>query len=415
MPVKKSTKPEKTVNKLSVELRNIHKTFKGEKGENDFAAVTDMNLQIEQGEFFTLLGPSGCGKTTTLRMIAGFEQPSRGEILIAGQPMIDIPPNRRPVNTVFQNYALFPHLNVQENIAFGLKTRRVPLAERQRRVAEALELVRLPGLQKRKPSQLSGGQQQRVALARALINEPAVLLLDEPLGALDLKLRKAVQIELKRLQKQLEITFIYVTHDQEETLTISDRIAVMNLGVVQQIGTPRQIYEHPVNRFVADFIGETNFLEGNVAQVGEVASIDLGGVIALGTANGEALAVGQAITMTLRPEKINLYPRGSADILRTEIGLKPEELKALFGTNLPSGKVDMYAYLKAEKNAVVLEARVEEVIYIGTDIRYQVSLANGLPLVVRIQNFGARYDTTFEVGAEVYVHWPAENARILVE
>ncbi len=403
------------MNKLAVELRHISKTFKGTRGEKDVAAVYDLNIQIEHGEFFTLLGPSGCGKTTTLRMIAGFEQPDHGEIFIGGMPMTNMPSNKRPVNTVFQNYALFPHLNIADNIAFGLKTRRVPLPERQRKVDEALELVQLSGIHQRKPSQLSGGQQQRVALARALVNEPLVLLLDEPLGALDLKLRKAVQLELKQLQRQLEMTFVYVTHDQEEAMTISDRIAVMNHGRVEQIGTPRQIYEHPLNRFVADFIGETNFLSGAVETVGDMVTVALGEVRAQGVANGHPLAVGQAVTLTIRPEKINLYPKGTSDIIRSEIGLKPDELKTLFGGDLSLGEIDMFRYLKAERNNVILDAHVVEVIYIGTDIRYLVSLTNGMRMVVRVQNFGVRYDTAFQVGDEVYVHWPVENAKILAD
>jgi spermidine/putrescine transport system ATP-binding protein len=329
--------------------------------------------------------------------------------------MNQIPPNKRPVNTVFQNYALFPHLNVADNIAFGLKTRKVPAPERRRRVDEALEMVLLPDMQQRKPSQLSGGQQQRVALARALVNEPAVLLLDEPLGALDLKLRKAVQLELKRLQKQLGITFIYVTHDQEEAMTISDRIAVMNRGKIEQIGSPQEIYETPVNRFVADFIGETNFLSGTTVQTGASVTVDLGGVIAQGVCRIASLQTGQTVTLTIRPEKINLYPRGRANILTTELGLRPDELNVLLGTTLPSDDVDVYQYLKAEQNNVVLDATIEEIVYIGTDIRYQVALGNGMRIVARIQNFGARYDATFQQGDGVYVHWPVENATILID
>ncbi len=231
------------------------------------AAVNGVNLVLPSGEFFTLLGPSGCGKTTTLRMIAGFETPTAGEIYIQGQEMSRTPPYRRPVNTVFQNYALFPHLTIEKNVAFGLNVKKMPKAEQQRRVQETLALVQLPTVGQRKPTQLSGGQQQRVALARALINRPAVLLLDEPLGALDYKLRQAMQLELKALQLEVGITFVYVTHDQEEALTMSDRIAVMNQGQVLQVGTPIEIYERPNSRFVANFIGETNFLEGRVTQV----------------------------------------------------------------------------------------------------------------------------------------------------
>jgi spermidine/putrescine transport system ATP-binding protein len=247
----------------AVELREVSKRF------GEVEAVHQVSLQIREGEFFSLLGPSGCGKTTTLRMIAGFERPDAGEILIRGQRMNEVPPFHRPVNTVFQHYALFPHMTVFENVAFGLEMKRLPREEIRRRVAEALRLVRLTGLENRYPRQLSGGQQQRVALARALVNRPAVLLLDEPLGALDLKLRKEMQLELKNLQHQVGITFIYVTHDQEEAMTMSDRIAVMNQGRVLQVGTPVEIYERPATRFVADFIGETNFLEGRLVAFEE--------------------------------------------------------------------------------------------------------------------------------------------------
>ncbi len=239
-----------------VQLRNVVKTFDGH------AAVNDLSLHVKSGEFLTLLGPSGCGKTTTLRLIAGFEQPTKGEIFIDGKQMNGIPPYARDVNTVFQSYALFPHMNVYDNIAFGLRMKKMAGREIKRRVLEILELVRLEAFASRRPDQLSGGQKQRVAIARALVNNPQVLLLDEPLGALDLKLRKQMQMELKHLQEELGITFIYVTHDQEEALTMSDRIAVMNAGVVEQIGTPDEIYDKPATRFVADFVGESNLLEG---------------------------------------------------------------------------------------------------------------------------------------------------------
>src|SRR5687768_2490378 len=235
-----------------------------------------MDLSIERGAFYSLLGPSGCGKTTTLRMIAGFEQPTEGEIFLAGQPIAGVPPYRRNVNTVFQHYALFPHMDVAQNVGYGLRQRKVDRKEEERRVAEALELVRLPGYGKRRTWEMSGGQQQRVALARALVNRPTVLLLDEPLGALDLKLRKEMQLELKKLQREVGITFIYVTHDQEEALTMSDRIAVMSQGVALQVGPANEIYERPNSRFVADFIGETNFLEGRVkSQTGRAAEVAL--------------------------------------------------------------------------------------------------------------------------------------------
>jgi spermidine/putrescine transport system ATP-binding protein len=270
-------------------------------------------------------------------------------------------------------------------------------------------------LEERKPSQLSGGQQQRVALARALINKPAVLLLDEPLGALDLKLRKAVQLELKQLQSQVGITFIYVTHDQEEALTMSDRIAVMNEAVIQQVGTPKEIYERPVNRFVADFIGETNFLEGTVVQPGDPVSLRLGDETILGSSGGQDLAAGQGIILAIRPEKINLYPHGKIDILKTEIGLSRDEAKHLFGVDLQGVTMDAAEYIQMERNNVVLDGQVVEAIYIGTDIRYRVSLATGAELVVRMQNYGERYDTFFKPGDPVNIHWAAENAQILTE
>src|SRR6188474_1155878 len=244
----------------SVELREVSKRF------GDVLAVDNLNLDIASGEFFTLLGPSGCGKTTTLRMIAGFEQPSAGEIRIEGEGVAGLPPHKRPTNTVFQSYALFPHLSVEDNVAFGLKRKKVPREEIRRRVAAELERVGLAGEAKRRPAQLSGGQQQRVALARALVNLPKVLLLDEPLGALDLKLRKGLQVELKRIQREVGITFVYVTHDQEEALTMSDRMAVMNRGVIEQVDTPETVYARPSTTFVAGFIGVSNLMPGTVTR-----------------------------------------------------------------------------------------------------------------------------------------------------
>jgi spermidine/putrescine transport system ATP-binding protein len=240
---------------VDVELRGVTKRF------DNVVAVDSVDLAVEHGEFLSLLGPSGCGKTTTLRLIAGFERPDEGEILTGGVDVRALPPYKRDVNTVFQSYALFPHMTVLENVAYGLKNRGVRRAERRRRAHAALELVRLAGLADRRPRQLSGGQQQRVALARALVMQPKVLLLDEPLGALDLKVRKALQIELKRIQQEVGITFVYVTHDQEEALAMSDRVAVMNLGRIEQLGPPRDVYDRPATHFVADFIGETNFIE----------------------------------------------------------------------------------------------------------------------------------------------------------
>ena len=391
----------------AVELTGVTKQF------GDFVAVHDLDLQIRDGEFFSLLGPSGCGKTTTLRMIAGFEQPTMGEVYIHGQPVAGIPPYRRPVNTVFQSYALFPHMTVAQNVAFGLEMKKVTRPEIERRVAEALELVQLRQMENRRPRQLSGGQQQRVALARALVNRPEVLLLDKPLGALDLKLRKAMQLELKQIQGEVGITFVYVTHDQEEALTMSDRIAVMDAGLVQQVGDPRDIYEHPNNRFVADFIGETNFVTGRVAELGDMVTVDLGDLPVRGSADGRSLSLGQAITLAIRPEKINLYPQGEVDV--TKAGLDMDEAMHLFDGQLPDKKVDMRAYLAADRGNVVVDGRISEAIYIGTDTRYRVNLSNDASLFVRVQNFGSRYDTTFDVGNDVYVHWDAENAQVLTE
>jgi ABC-type Fe3+/spermidine/putrescine transport system ATPase subunit len=248
---------------LDVELRGVTKRF------DEVVAVDAIDLAVRHGEFLSLLGPSGCGKTTTLRLIAGFDRPDEGQILIAGEDVVRLPPYRRAVNTVFQSYALFPHLTVLENVAYGLKQRGLTRGTRRARAREALELVRLAELEARKPRQLSGGQQQRVALARALVMEPKVLLLDEPLGALDLKVRKRLQIELKRIQETVGITFVYVTHDQEEALAMSDRVAVMNSGRIEQVGLPREIYDRPATSFVADFIGETNFirLDGSVVAI----------------------------------------------------------------------------------------------------------------------------------------------------
>ncbi|MEW5986794.1 MAG: ABC transporter ATP-binding protein [Chloroflexota bacterium] len=391
----------------AVELVSVTKQF------GEVKAVDDVSLQIRDGEFFSLLGPSGCGKTTTLRMVAGFEQPTVGEIYIKGQPVAGIPPFKRPVNTVFQSYALFPHMTVAENVAFGLEMAKTPGSEIRRRVQEALDLVRLPGMGGRRPRQLSGGQQQRIALARALVNRPKVLLLDEPLGALDLKLRKAMQLELKQIQAEVGITFIYVTHDQEEALTMSDRIAVMNEGWVQQVGQPRQIYEHPANRFVADFIGETNFLTGTLTAVENPATILIGELPVLGVIDGQAVTAGQSVTLAIRPEKINLYPPGEVAV--SKAGIDADELMQLFGGQLPTSTVNMREYLALEKNNVVVDGRVVEAIYIGTDTRYRVALTDQAEVFVRVQNFGSRYDTPFQVGDPVLTHWVAENAQVLTE
>ncbi len=359
---------------FAVELRDVSKRF------GEVEAVDQVNLQIRDGEFFSLLGPSGCGKTTTLRMIAGFERPTEGEIYIKGERMNDVPPFHRPVNTVFQHYALFPHMTVFENVAFGLEMKRLPRDEIRRRVEEALRLVRLSGLENRYPRQLSGGQQQRVALARALVNRPAVLLLDEPLGALDLKLRKEMQLELKTLQQQVGITFIYVTHDQEEAMTMSDRIAVMNQGRVLQIGTPVEIYEHPATRFVADFIGETNFLEGRVADLAEgVARVDIEGLPVF-AAQSAGIHRGQRVTVAIRPERIHLCAEEPADTPNRYPGV------------------------------------IEEVIYIGTDTIFRVRIGGRIGLRVRMQNQGGdAFIHRYRPGAAIWAAWSLESARLLTE
>jgi spermidine/putrescine transport system ATP-binding protein len=362
----------------AVELHNVTKLFSSKrgKGSDEVYAVREMNLSIPRGKFFTLLGPSGCGKTTTLRLIAGFETPTSGEVFIQGKPMSKVPPNQRPVNTVFQNYALFPHMNVAKNVAFGLEIKRVPKAERERLVREALELVKLADMGDRKPSQLSGGQQQRVALARALINRPAVLLLDEPLGALDLKLRKAMQLELKHIQEQVGITFVYVTHDQEEALTMSDLIAVMKDGLIQQLGDPVTLYKTPANKFVADFIGESNFIKGTVESArGGKARIMAGGEQAEVSGGGENLKIGQAVTFTIRPEKILLSRPGAGG---------------------PSGTV-------------------QDRVYIGTDTRYLIVLLSGETIVARVQNGCGSDAGEFAKGDQVTVRWTPEDARLLTD
>src|SRR3954447_4162679 len=299
MPVKDS---------YAIEMRDVVKRF------GDVAAVDHVSMQIRDGEFFSMLGPSGCGKTTSLRMIAGFEYPTSGEICLNGQPIGNTPAFQRSVNTVFQSYALFPHMTVAENVAFGLEMKKVPKDEIGKRVAEALDMVRLSSYGERKPRQMSGGQQQRVALARALVNRPDVLLLDEPLGALDLKLRKDMQLELKGLQEQVGITFIYVTHDQEEALTMSDRIAVMSGGKVLQVGSPTEIYERPSCRFVADFIGESNFVKGRVSAIdADSAAITTADGLVLRGQIPQPLRLEQEAVISVRPEKARLAVQRPAD------------------------------------------------------------------------------------------------------
>jgi spermidine/putrescine transport system ATP-binding protein len=316
-------------------------------GPEAVTALDAVSVDIRPNEFFTLLGPSGCGKTTLLRLIAGFEAITDGEIFLYGQEIEELPPNKRPVNTVFQQYALFPHMSVAENVAFGLLRLGRSKAETEERVARMLALVQLEALADRRPAQLSGGQQQRVALARALAPAPKVLLLDEPLSALDLKLRQAMRVELKQIQEETGITFVFVTHDQEEALTMSDRIAVMSAGEIQQIGTAHEIYETPANRFVADFIGETNLLEVVVEEVGqEAATCRLPGGAALSCVPAAGVGKGAASHVSIRPERLSLSP--------------PRE-EGLAGV-------------------------VERLIYLGTDTQYLVRLDGGGEVMVRAQN-----------------------------
>jgi spermidine/putrescine transport system ATP-binding protein len=355
---------------VAVRLSNVTKSF------GEFVAVDDLTLDIQEGEFFSLLGPSGCGKTTTLRMIAGFEDPTQGDISVAGEPVQGVPPYRRPVNTVFQSYAIFPHLNVFDNVAFGLRRSGVKGEELRQRVTEACAMVQLQGFEKRKPGMLSGGQQQRVALARALVNRPKVLLLDEPLGALDLKLRKEMQLELKSLQHEVGITFVYVTHDQEEALTMSDRIAVMNEGKVQQVADPATLYELPKNRFVASFIGQTNVFSGTVESASP-ARLTLrtraGSSIEAVAPEGETVEAGSEAHAAVRPEKVRFGGEGDN----------------------------------------VVHARIKQVVYLGVSTQYIGELEGGGTLVLYQQN--VHKGTGPREGDEVSVTWEARNCRVLGE
>ena len=335
---------------VDVRLDRVSKRF------GDFTAVDDLSLDVQSGEFFALLGPSGCGKTTTLRMIGGFEATSEGTISLGGTDVTDLPPFKRNVNTVFQNYALFPHLDVYENIAFGLRRRKMAEGEVRRQVEWMLKLVDLPGFERRKPSQLSGGQQQRIALARALVNNPQVLLLDEPLGALDLKLRKQMQVELKRIQSEIGITFIFVTHDQEEAMTMADRIAVMRYGTIEQLGTPEELYERPATEFVAGFLGVSNLLDADVVgSDGSLADLRL--------ADGTSVRV----------------PVGTLDgASRVRIGIRPEKLRV---QPLAEGEVAEHAGDANGIEGIVLDAS-----YIGVSTQYLIETADAHRMVVYAQN-----------------------------
>lgn len=364
---------------FAVEMRDVVKRFVTPEG-NEIAAVDHVTMQIKNGEFFSMLGSSGCGKTTSLRMIAGFEWPSKGEVFIEGRPMGHTPPFQRKVNTVFQSYALFQHMTVYQNVAFGLEMEGADKSEIDKRVRRALDMVQLTGMERRRPKQLSGGQQQRVAVARALVKTPDVLLLDEPLGALDLKLRKEMQLELKALQQQLGITFIYVTHDQEEALTMSDRIAVMSKGRVQQLATPVEIYERPVNKFVADFIGESNFFEGRIKSVSKDEA-----VVHIPALNSELKGLpmsrdfvnGEDVAVSVRPEKIRIVENNA--------------------------KVDG-----------LFQAKVLTSVYIGSDTHVYVDL-EGIRLKVMEQNRISRLDPSsfYSKGQVVTLMFMPENTLIL--
>jgi len=371
-----------------VRIERLRKAFPG------VVAVDDVDLEIREGEFFALLGPSGCGKTTLLRMIAGLEVPDGGRVLIDGADMTFVPPNRRPVNMVFQSYALFPHMTVAENVAYGLKVEGLPRPEIAQRVEEALKLVRLEGLAGRRPDALSGGQRQRVALARALVKRPRVLLLDEPLSALDAKLREEMQLELSALQARLKLTFVIVTHDQDEALSMADRIAVMRAGRIEQVDEPEGLYERPVNRFVAGFIGRINMLEGIVEAVGEGrAKVAVQGLGTLDMAAGVPLSKGQKVTLAIRPEKIAM--RRLADL----------DGQAAAGLRQAA---------QVDEAHVTVAARVAEWAYYG-DISYMVTRAlhSDLKLAVVFANATRETVEAFDIGDEVALSWRLADMLLL--
>lgn len=364
-----------TNTRFDVELRKVFKVFNGE------TVVRGIDLNIRQGEFFSILGPSGCGKTTTLRLIAGFEEPSAGEVLIRGKSMVGVPAYRRPVNTVFQSYALFSHLSVWENIAFGLRIKRQSKAEIQKRVQEALRLVKMEQFTRRYPAQLSGGQQQRVALARALVNQPTVVLLDEPLGALDLKLRKEMQVELSTLHKNLGVTFVMVTHDQEEALSLSDRIAVMHDGKLEQIGTPNQIYDYPQTPFVADFIGDTNLFKG------QIETTDYG---------MWQVRTDRGLRILVKPtESSNGSTNGSTPD-QVVVSVRPEKIQ--LSLEKPSSPINCF------------EGRLMHTMYLGTHVHYLVELLSGDRLTVLQPN---RAKLAAEPDSPLYIYWAETDCLAL--
>ena len=359
----------------AIEFAGVHKDY---LSHGDLVpAVKRMDLRIAQGEFFSLLGPSGCGKTTTMRMIAGFEEPTGGKVLLDGRDVTGVTPNKRDINMVFQSYALFPHLNTHQNVAFGLERKKVGKDEIRRRVGEILEIVSLTGMEKRAPREMSGGQQQRVALARALVNRPRALLLDEPLGALDLKLRQQMQVELKRIQREVGITFVYVTHDQGEALTMSDRIAVMNAGVIEQLGSPRDIYEKPASRFVAGFIGTSNLIEGVVER----------------TDNGYALIAYTPQDRVVVPVPESVHPGD-----KVEVSIRPEKIDLHRGVPPTSAT-----------GGSVLSGVVGEVVYHGTSTNYTVSTAAGADFTVFDQNASSAEDLA-DRGDRVFLTWAPQHS-----